>query len=158
MSLESHWPHCGASNRFTPITSWFVHVLIQVRVSQGPYARITNSLPIANGTISPYLLTLAYRYVSAIVPLTSLLVLHAYGPRLARSSAISKINGKDNSISSNDLPTELVNIPIVFKSNRYTVYYIQNYTVLNSSPRMMPAVEWSQEVPSYCFLSLFKSA
>ena len=39
------------------------------------------SLPIANGTISPYLLTLAYRYVSAIVPLTSLLVLHAYGPR-----------------------------------------------------------------------------
>ena len=31
---------------------------------------------IANGTISP----LVYRYVSAIVPLTSLLVLHAYGP------------------------------------------------------------------------------
>ena len=46
----------------------------------GPYAWSTNSLPIANGTISPYLLTLAYRYVSAIVPLTSLLVLHAYGP------------------------------------------------------------------------------
>ena len=38
-------------------------------------------MPIANGTISPDLLTLAYRYVSAIVPLTSLLVLHAYGPR-----------------------------------------------------------------------------
>ena len=36
--------------------------------------------PIANGTISPYLVTLVYRYVSAIVPLTSLLVLHAYGP------------------------------------------------------------------------------
>ena len=34
----------------------------------------------ANGAISPYLLTLAYRYVSAIVPLTTLLVLHAYGP------------------------------------------------------------------------------
>ena len=46
----------------------------------GPYAWSTNSLPIANGTISPYILTLVYRYVSAIVPLTSLLVLHAYGP------------------------------------------------------------------------------
>ena len=49
-------------------------------VTLGPYAWSTNSLPIANGTISPYLLTLVYRYVSAIVPLTSLLVLHAYGP------------------------------------------------------------------------------
>ena len=48
--------------------------------SLGPYAWSTNSLPIANGTISPYLLTLAYRYVSAIIPLTSLLGLHAYGP------------------------------------------------------------------------------
>ena len=38
---------------------------------------------IANGTISPFLLTLAYRYVSAIVPLTSLLVRHAYGPMTA---------------------------------------------------------------------------
>ena len=46
----------------------------------GPYAWSTNSLPIANGTISPYLLTLVYRYDSAIVPLSSLLVLHAYGP------------------------------------------------------------------------------
>ena len=46
----------------------------------GPYAWSTNSLPVANGTISPYIFTLVYRYVSAIVPLTSLLVLHAYGP------------------------------------------------------------------------------
>ena len=37
------------------------------RRPMGPYAWSTNSLPIANGTISPYLLTLAYRYVSAIV-------------------------------------------------------------------------------------------
>ena len=39
----------------------------------GPYAWSTNSLPTANGTISPYLVTSVYRYFSAIVPLTSLL-------------------------------------------------------------------------------------
>ena len=55
----------------------------------GPYAWSTNSLPIANGTLSPYLLTLAYRYVNAIVPLTSLLVLHAYGPRGTRRHTTS---------------------------------------------------------------------
>ena len=57
-----------------------IYMLRAPRNDLGPYARSTNSLPIANGTISPYLLTLVYRYVSAIVPLTSLLVLHAYGP------------------------------------------------------------------------------
>ena len=46
---------------------------------------------IANGTISPYLLTLVYRYDSAIVPLTSLLVLRAYGPKsvVSRSCSLS---------------------------------------------------------------------
>ena len=47
----------------------------------GPYEAPIACLLIANGTISPYRLTLVYRYVSAIVPLTSLLVLVAYGPR-----------------------------------------------------------------------------
>ena len=47
--------------------------------STGAYAWRINSLPIGNGTRSPYLLTLVYRYVSATVPLSSLLVLHAYG-------------------------------------------------------------------------------
>ena len=44
------------------------------------YQLIDNQGPIANDTISPYLLALVYRYVSAIVPLATLLVLHAYGP------------------------------------------------------------------------------
>ena len=56
-----------------------IEVSRQALHAQGPYARSTNSLTIANGTISPRLLTLAYRYVSAIVPLTLLSVLHAYG-------------------------------------------------------------------------------
>ena len=73
-------------------SSWLVHTT-NALVSQGPYAWSPNSLSIANGTISPHLLTLAYRYVSAIVPLTSLSVLHAYGPR---SSSFSKAQGLHN--------------------------------------------------------------
>ena len=42
-------------------------LLIDSVIVQGTYARSTNSLPIANGTISPYLLKLVYRYVSAII-------------------------------------------------------------------------------------------
>ena len=59
------------------------HVYVHVAkglLYQGLYAWSTNSLSRANGTISPYLLTLVYRYDNAIVRLTPLLVLRAYGP------------------------------------------------------------------------------
>ena len=56
-----------------------VHSLSEAIGNRGRMHEAPIACLIANGTISPYLLTLVYRYVSAIVPLTSLLVLHAYG-------------------------------------------------------------------------------
>ena len=49
------------------------------------------------------------------------------------------------SISSNDLPTKLVNVPIIFKSNRpiYIIYVQNDKGVLISTPRTIQTHRWS---------------
>ena len=79
--------------------SWYLHTQSAAgwtphnyNSQHGPYARSNDSLPIANGTIMAYRLTLLYQYVSAIVPSTSLSVLHSYDPSCVTPNSITETN------------------------------------------------------------------